>query len=295
MAAVLTNQGGYYTPMEYAEEARRLGVTLLPPCINRGRKEFWGQGREIRVGWMQVKGLADGSVESILEARRTGGPFADLADFVQRTRITHSEAASLARCGALDVFGQSRPALLWEIELRAAANRDAGETGGMAVIGSGGERVAALVAKIPPLPQYDAPHRMRAEIEVLELTLEAHPFQLFQAMLERVRRLRPIVRSDRLRDHAGQEVYLLGWKVTAKRTSTTDGEPMCFVTFSDPHGRFEASFFPEVYARTALELVRGMGPYLVKGKVEIAFGVAEVVASHIKLLGAATAAPDAAH
>jgi DNA polymerase III alpha subunit len=33
MAAVLTNQGGYYTPMEYAEETRRLGVTLLPPCV----------------------------------------------------------------------------------------------------------------------------------------------------------------------------------------------------------------------------------------------------------------------
>ena len=82
---------------------------------------------------------------------------------------------------------------------------------------------------------------------------------------------------------------LLGWKVTAKRTTTVDDEPMCFVTFSDEHGRFEASFFPEVYERCALELVRGYGPFLLKGKVEVSFGVAELVASHVKLLAAGAA------
>ena len=59
---------------------------------------------------------------------------------------------------------------------------------------------------------------------------------------------------------------------------------MCFVTFSDEHGRFEASFFPEVYERCAQELVRGLGPYLLRGKVEMQFGVAELVASHVMLL-----------
>ena len=74
-----------------------------------------------------------------------------------------------------------------------------------------------------------------------------------------MRRLRPIVRSDVLRSHDGEQVYLLGWKVTSKHSTTVNDEPMCFVTFSDEHGRFEASFFPEVYARCALELVRGLG------------------------------------
>ncbi len=125
---------------------------------------------------------------------------------------------------------------------------------------------------------------LRAELEILEMTLDSHPFALFADVLERVRRLRPVVVSDELRRYEGREVYLLGWKVTAKRAMTVNDEPMCFVTFCDERGRFEASFFPEVYERCALELVRGMGPYLVKGKVELAFGVAEVVASHVKFL-----------
>jgi DNA-directed DNA polymerase III PolC len=265
MAAVLTNQGGYYTPLEYAEEARRLGLVLRPPCVARSRKEFWGREREIRVGLMQVKGLADDTMAAILAAR----PFAGLGDFLRRVPISPPAAAALARVGALDVFGGSRPRLLWELELRFA----------------GDARVESLVAKLPALPDYDRTQRLRAELEVLEMTLAAHPFALFEGELERVRRLRPVLPSDALRRHAGEEVYLVGWKVTAKRAETVNGAPMCFVTFSDEHGRFEASFFPEVYAGCALELVRGMGPFLLKGRVEVAFGVAELVASHVRLLG----------
>jgi len=291
MAAVLTNQGGYYTPMEYAEEARRCGVRLLPPCVNESRKEFWGHGTTLRVGLMQVKGLSDATIEAILTARRQGGPFTNLEDFLRRVPATEAERRSLVRCGALDACGTrgacgthsvcgaqetsgaSRPRLLWELELRLRA----GESGDP-------ERLQALVQRIPPLDDWDATLRLRAELETLELTLEAHPFALFREVLQWVRERREIVRSVDLRRHAEREVYLLGWKVTAKRTTTVNGESMCFVTFSDEHGRFEASFFPEVYERCARELVRGLGPFLVKGKVETQFGVAELVASHVLLL-----------
>jgi error-prone DNA polymerase len=189
----------------------------------------------------------------------------------------------------------ARPALLWEVELRAAAARAAGVQAGDAAtatpaLAAPGTTVDALVAKLPTLPQYSAQQRRRAELEMLDMTLDTHPFALFAGELARVRRLRPIVTSDTLRRRDGEEVYLLGWKVTAKRTSTVNDEPMCFVTFSDEQGRFEASFFPEVYARCALELLRGMGPFLVKGKVELTLGSPEVIASHAKLL-AARAAP----
>ncbi|MFQ5600911.1 MAG: DNA polymerase III subunit alpha [Candidatus Krumholzibacteriia bacterium] len=305
MAAVLTNQGGYYTPMEYAEEARRFGLRLLPPCVNTSRKEFWGRGREVRVGLMQVKGLSDESIDAILDARRPGGAFRDLGDFLRRVPVTHPEARSLVRCGAMDAFSGTRPRLLWELELRASAvaaattsarpsasapaPAPAPSTASPAARtflapGVDTERVQKLVAGIPELREYDAQARLRAELEVLEMTLETHPFALFGEVLDWVRARRPVVPSIALRQHEGEEVYLLGWKVTSKRTTTVNDESMCFVTFSDPQGRFEASFFPEVYERCARELIRGFGPYVIKGRVEVSFGVAEVVASNIKLL-----------
>ncbi len=312
MAAVLTNQGGYYTPMEYAEEARRCGVRLLPPCVNASYKEFWGREREIRTGLMQVKGLTGTTSAALLVARRTGGPFATLEDFLRRVRPSHAEARSLVRCGGMDCFGSTRPRLLWELEMRARAAADAGAaaktavgvaTGAASAVSTAAdtaaagsarlawfaancdsERLAALVAQIPLLGEWDAQARMRAELETLEMTLDVHPFALFPNVLDWTRARRPIVSSVDLRRHTGREVYLLGWKVTSKRATTVNDEPMCFVTFSDEHGRFEASFFPEVYARCATELLRGFGPYLIKGKVETQFGVAELVASHVLLL-----------
>jgi len=172
--------------------------------------------------------------------------------------------------------------------------RDAAPGASSTAAVTGASAIDVLVGKIPELAEYDARQRMRAEIELLGLTLEAHPFALFGEVLARVRRLRPVVASNDLNRHDGKPVYLLGWKVTAKRSETVKGEAMCFVTFSDEVGRFEASFFPEAYARCALELIRGMGPFLVKGKVEVAFGVAELVATHVKLLARNRPAPPSA-
>ena len=64
----------------------------------------------------------------------------------------------------------------------------------------------------------------------------------------------------------------------------TRKEAMVFVTFSDQWGRFEATFFPKVYRRTARELVRGRGPFLVRGRVEIELGVESLVAGDLRLI-----------
>ena len=59
---------------------------------------------------------------------------------------------------------------------------------------------------------------------------------------------------------------------------------MAFVTFSDPHGRYEATFFPRGYARYGPELARGAGPFLVKGRVEDDHGAPNLIAEAVKLL-----------
>jgi error-prone DNA polymerase len=286
MAAVLTNQGGYYTPMEYADEARRCGVHMLPPCVQESLREFWGRDRRIRTGLMQVKGLTDASIEALLHSRTQDGPFRDLGDLLRRVPLAHPEIESLIRCGALGVFG-TQPQLLWELALRRRAAHEGKGSGGChepAWELADTPRLQQLVARIPPLPAYDEPQRLQAQLEVLEMTLGAHPFTLFGELLDWVRSQRPVVSSRELRQRIGAEVYLLGWKVTAKQTRTVHDETMCFVTFSDTDGRFEVSFFPEVYERVARELYRGYGPYLIKGEVETSFGAVEVVGRNVKLL-----------
>src|ERR1051326_112408 len=68
-AAVLANGGGFYAPFAYVAEARRAGVTMLPPDVNASEFRTTGRDREIRVGFQYVKGLSAGAGERILCAR----------------------------------------------------------------------------------------------------------------------------------------------------------------------------------------------------------------------------------
>jgi DNA polymerase III alpha subunit len=126
---------------------------------------------------------------------------------------------------------------------------------------------------------------MLLELDLLGLTATAHPLELFEERLARVAQQRPVVRSVDLERMDGKTAYCFGWKVTTKRTRTEKrNEPMAFVTFSDPHGRFEATFFPRVYRRYAAELSRASGPFLVKGRVEDDHGAPNLIAEGVKLL-----------
>ena len=71
MAAVISNQGGYYTTMAYLSEARRMGLTILPPDVNASAVPYTGNGRNLRVGLMQLQGVRQASLEALLEDQRT--------------------------------------------------------------------------------------------------------------------------------------------------------------------------------------------------------------------------------
>ena len=270
MAAVLSNGGGYYGYEEYLEEARRMGLVLLPPCVNRSRVRHYGCGRQLRVGLMQVKGLASATIESIVGAR----PFESLFDFIERVPASQSEVESLVRCGAFACFGRTRPELMWELRVLKASDDETAAD------------LPSMLGLVPEIPDFDLRRSLEAERETLDMCVAAHPLVMFEETLIDLGRRVRLTSSADLHDHDGSEVDLVGWRVTAKATRTSDkGEEMIFVTFSDTRGRFEAIFFPKVYRRVARELFRARGPYHIRGRVESDLGAVSVVARGVELLG----------
>ncbi len=115
MAAVLSNQGGYYSPFAYVSEARRMGLKVFLPDVNESRREYWGKDRSIRVGLMQVKGLRESALEKLLQERKKR-PFASLEDFLCRVDIDASDTRILIKAGAMDsiAHGCTRPEMIWK-------------------------------------------------------------------------------------------------------------------------------------------------------------------------------------
>ncbi|MDH7513744.1 MAG: DNA polymerase III subunit alpha [Clostridiales bacterium] len=101
MAAVLNAGGGYYPLPEYIEEAKRRGIHILGPDINRSGYGFEVEGSNIRVGLASIKGLAVKTIEKILEERKDA-EFASVEDFLSRVHLGRAELLSLIKAGVFD-------------------------------------------------------------------------------------------------------------------------------------------------------------------------------------------------
>jgi error-prone DNA polymerase len=272
MAAVVSNQGGFYSPFAYLSEARRMGLKVLPPDVNASAIPYCGQGREVRVGLMQVQGLARKATETLLEAREQGGPFRDFRDFLRRAPLAPSDSMLLVKAGCFDALEgkQKRPSLLWEL---LAHHRRFDK-------GSGGLLFEPDEAPLPAPPPYDDKTVLHQELETLGMLISCHPLLLHRREIER---LRPVP-ANRIGEWTGRYVTMIGWWVTGKTVQDKNGRPMEFVSFEDTTAIFDATFFPKAYERFCRKLSRSR-PYLLKGKVEEEFGVATLNVEWVGFLG----------
>ena len=101
-AAVLNAGGGYYELPVYIEEAKRNGIRILPPDVNRSGREFEVEGdATIRVGFGSIKGLPEKLIARLLEERESE-PFASVGDVLARLKPGKAELLALIRAGAFD-------------------------------------------------------------------------------------------------------------------------------------------------------------------------------------------------
>ena len=112
LAAVLSNQPmGYYPSRVLVAEAKRFGVEVLPPDINKSSEHYTVEKGAIRVSLKQLKGMSEEALESILSARAEH-KFTSLRDFVLRTDVSQPILENLVKVGAFDSLGNQNDLLL---------------------------------------------------------------------------------------------------------------------------------------------------------------------------------------
>lgn len=272
MAAVISNQGGFYSTFAYVSEARRLGVAIKGPDVQRSRIQWTGNQNGIRVGLMAVKGLSAETSRRIV-AQREQRPFADPNDFWERIRPDETEARDLILCGALDRLAPdlSRAQLLWMAAQWRAGRNTATDAPDLFAEGH-------LLAP-PELPPDDPMERLRREFKVLGFLCDRHPMTLFKAAVHRA----GAVDACEVIRRVGCRVRFAGWLITGKVVHTKRGDPMEFLTFEDDTGVVETTFFPRAYDRFCHLLDHGR-PYLLEGLVEQNWGAATLTVDRVQPL-----------
>jgi DNA polymerase-3 subunit alpha len=95
---------------EFVSEARRMGIAILPPDINRSQAGFTPGDGEVRYGLTSVKGVGDSAVNAIIAQQ----PFTSWEDFLERktSAVNSGVVALLAKIGAFDGLVPNRKALV---------------------------------------------------------------------------------------------------------------------------------------------------------------------------------------
>ena len=110
----------------YVNACGEMGIEVLPPDVNSSGQDFTVVDGRIRFGLTAVKGVGEGAVRAIVQAREEGGPFTTLWDFCERVdaqQINKRVLESLIKCGGLDSTGATRGAMLAALEAAAAAGQ----------------------------------------------------------------------------------------------------------------------------------------------------------------------------
>ncbi|MDH0355331.1 MULTISPECIES: DNA polymerase III subunit alpha [Morganella] len=254
MAAVMTaDMDNTEKVVGLVDECWRMGLKVLPPDINSGLYHFHVNDEgEIVYGIGAIKGVGEGPIEAILEARKDGY-FKDIFDLCARTdtkKLNRRVMEKLIMSGAFDRLGPHRAALMSSLEdaLKAADQHAKAEATGQAdmfgVLAEAPEQVERSYANIP---KWQDEIILEGERETLGLYLTGHPINRYLKEIERYThglRLKDVNPTPR-----GQMTTVVGLVLASKVITTKRGNRIGVCTLDDRSGRLEIMLFSDALER----------------------------------------------
>ena len=279
-ASIINSQPmGFYSPAQLVSDARRHGVTVLPPDVNSsdwdctldeidplppGNKppEF-----AVRLGLRMVRGLSMEVAECIEHERKSNGRFEDLADLTRRTGMSQRDSGILAEADAFQSMTSNRRAALWQ-----SLAQDA--TGDMPLfVGNDAECDDDVPIELSMMSEMEEVH---ADYCTVGLSLRGHPMKFFRESLDAM----DVTCAEDLPDcKDGRHIRVAGLVLLRQRPGTAKG--ITFATIEDETGTINLVLFPKVWQRF-FTVARTSNLWLVQGKLENREGVIHVIVGRLE-------------
>jgi DNA polymerase-3 subunit alpha len=276
----------------YLAECRRMGIRVLPPCVNESDADFTPIGPDIRFGLCAIRNVGANVVASIVATRKAKGAFTDLGDFLKKVDAVvcnKRTIEALIKGGAFDSLGHTRRGLINVYEAAVDAVLDtkrAEAVGQFDLFGSLGEQadesvVDAFAVRVPD-GEWDKKVLLQFEREMLGLYVSDHPlFGLEQVLAAAADTTIAIAQADAAAEP--QSLTLAGILSSVTRRVTKAGAPWASATLEDLEGSIEVMFFPATYAQVALHVAED-AIVAVKGRTDARDDAVKLIASDVVVL-----------
>lgn len=263
----------------YVSEAKRLGIEVLAPDINKSFGSFEVADGKIIFGLSGIKNVGSNLIDAIIKARNQGGLFVNFKDFLERLEDIDSRSLnkkgieSLIKAGAFDSLGYTRSSLMGVYELainNVHDNNKINVSGQMNLLDMTGE-VSNKDIDIPDIGEYPKKIKLSLEKEVLGFYISDHPLSQRATALEKIVNFtcdfRQNMDEGQILRLDGSYVTMAGILNNKKELTTKKRDLMAFANLEDMYGSIEMVIFPQTYAKYK-SLIENENVLIVKGKLQ---------------------------
>jgi DNA polymerase III subunit alpha len=271
MAALMTSEMDRTEQVvKFIHETSQMGISILPPDINESNYSFTVVGPNIRFGLGAVKGVGEGAIESILEARRGIGRFTSLHQFCEAIDLRAANKKvieALIKSGSFDSFGLTRRALFDSVEKVAdsAARAKEQKASGQASMFGFGAAPAIMPtsnAAAAATAEWPEEEKLRNEKETLGYYITGHPLNKYAEDLK----LFSNANTETLSQHIDEVVNIGGIVSQIKRSKIkkgpNEGKLMAKFVLDDQYGSVDVVVFSDLYSKYAKWLDNGVAVLL---------------------------------
>jgi len=292
MAAMLSSEAGNTEKVvKYINEARGLGIRVLPPCVLESGLYFTPVGDDIRFGLAAIKNVGENTAKAICEARTGGVKFRDMFSFCEAIEprcLNKRVLESLVKSGALDCLGASRGRLFAAIDqaiMRGQKNSQAKAVGqgGLFLAGSSSAHSHAETwheSSLPEAEDWTEEQLLAGEYATLGFYISGHPMDKYAG---RLKDLNAIELSTMEARRNGEEIVVAGIIVQSRPMRSRRGARWAILTLQDRTGVIEALVFPEAFQKLET-ILKANTPLLAKGRVAVEDVGTRLIVSDARLL-----------
>ena len=288
MAALMTSdRDNTDKVVRFINEAKQMGIEVLPPSVNESQLDFSVVDGKIRFGLAAIKGVGTGVIEVILEAREEG-PFRSLYDFCQRVdmkKLNKRTLEALVKCGAFDSIapdlGESRyigdiafararmfAAIETASDQGAKKQHDA-EVGQSSLFGmmSAAQREEVLEEYYPDVRPWSDRDLLGFEKEFIGFYVTGHPLDRYDSEVA-LYGASPLLDVSSAKKNHQESVIVAGVVSEYRERPLKSGNGrMAFVRLEDKTGEVDVLVFSSTFAEVE-ELLKSGEPLLIKGMVQ---------------------------
>ena len=274
VAAMLTSEtGNTEKVVKYINEARSMGITVLPPDVHESSLTFTPVGDSIRFGLAAIKNVGENTANAICEARGKYHNFLNLYRFCEAIdpRFMNKRALeSLIKAGALDnlVPGRNRACLMASIDKATEyaqkfwRDRTSGQRN---LLGAAMMAPEVAIPEYPEVSDWSETERLANEYSMLGFFISGHPLDKYAGRLQDLKAIELSTLEGR---RNGEEIVVAGIIVQARPMRSRRGARWAILTLQDRTGVCEALVFPEAFQKLE-SILKPATPLLVKGRVAV--------------------------